>query len=191
MPKLNGTCMNGFTSAARRTGIEVRAERANQKAANLAPIVKALQAAGVTSLNGIAAALNARGVSTPAGSGHWHAMRRGFGMADRATLERHLAMVHKHVERCQKIIRQRQALIERLAAGGHDLTQAKEMLHFLIDTLAPHIKHRDRLQRELGPPDYALSRRLAEAARAATSRAARSGGNISSHPWQSSPDGAG
>ena len=31
------------------------------------------QAAGVTSLNGIAAALDERGVPTPAGSRHWHA----------------------------------------------------------------------------------------------------------------------
>jgi hypothetical protein len=39
---------------------------------DLAPIVRELQANGVTSLNGIAAALNARGVPTPAGSGRWH-----------------------------------------------------------------------------------------------------------------------
>jgi hypothetical protein len=75
MPKLNGTRMNGFTSAARRTGIEVRAARANQKAAHLAPIDKELQAGGITSLNAIAAELNARHVPTPAGSGRWHAMQ--------------------------------------------------------------------------------------------------------------------
>jgi hypothetical protein len=45
----------------------------DERAANIAPIVKALQAAGVTSLNGIAEALNARDVLTPAGRGHWHA----------------------------------------------------------------------------------------------------------------------
>jgi hypothetical protein len=39
----------------------------------LAPLIKALQAAGVTSLNGLAVALNARGVVTPAGGGQWHA----------------------------------------------------------------------------------------------------------------------
>jgi hypothetical protein len=38
----------------------VRAARANSRAADLAPVVKALQAAGITSLNGIAAALNER-----------------------------------------------------------------------------------------------------------------------------------
>ena len=39
----------------------------------LAPTIAELQAAGVTSLNGIAEALNARGVLTPAGSDHWYA----------------------------------------------------------------------------------------------------------------------
>jgi hypothetical protein len=43
MPKVNGTRMNDFTSAARRTGFEIRAARANQKAAHLALLVKALQ----------------------------------------------------------------------------------------------------------------------------------------------------
>jgi hypothetical protein len=52
---------------------KARTARAIAKAADLAPIVRELQANGVTSLNGIAAALNARGVPTPAGSGHWHA----------------------------------------------------------------------------------------------------------------------
>jgi hypothetical protein len=37
------------------------------------PVIAELRAAGITSLNGIAAALNERGVPTPAGSGHWHA----------------------------------------------------------------------------------------------------------------------
>jgi Recombinase len=36
-------------------------------------MVKELQAAGVTSLKGIAAALTERGIPTPAGSGRWYA----------------------------------------------------------------------------------------------------------------------
>ncbi len=39
----------------------------------MAPIVKELQAAGITSLNGIAEALSARGVLTPAGRARWYA----------------------------------------------------------------------------------------------------------------------
>jgi hypothetical protein len=50
-----------------------RSSRANRTAADLAPIVAELRAAGVTSLNGIAAALNERGVPTPSGGGHWRA----------------------------------------------------------------------------------------------------------------------
>jgi hypothetical protein len=42
---------------------------------DLAPILKVLQEAGITSLNAIASALNPRRVATPAGSGHWHPMQ--------------------------------------------------------------------------------------------------------------------
>jgi hypothetical protein len=52
---------------------KARTARAVARAANLAPIVRALQANGVTTLNGIAEALNERGVPTAAGSGNWHA----------------------------------------------------------------------------------------------------------------------
>ena len=61
MPKLNGTRAGRFPPLARRAAREARQVRAAERAANVAPIVKALQAAGVTSLNGIAMALNARG----------------------------------------------------------------------------------------------------------------------------------
>lgn len=52
---------------------KARMARAHASAATLAPIVRELQASGVTSLNGLAAALNERGVPTPAGSRHWYA----------------------------------------------------------------------------------------------------------------------
>jgi predicted flap endonuclease-1-like 5' DNA nuclease len=52
---------------------QARSARANKPAADLAPIIAELQATGITSLKGIAAALNKRGVPTPAGIGHWHA----------------------------------------------------------------------------------------------------------------------
>jgi hypothetical protein len=52
---------------------KARSARANQVAADLAPIIAELRAAGVTSLNGIAAALDERHIPTPGGSGHWHA----------------------------------------------------------------------------------------------------------------------
>jgi hypothetical protein len=45
---------------------------ADQFAANILPIVRTIQASGITSLVGIAQALNARGVRTARG-GAWHA----------------------------------------------------------------------------------------------------------------------
>jgi hypothetical protein len=66
---------NCFAPAARSAAREVRQARAAEGAAKLAPLVKELRDAGVTSLNGIAAAFNERGVLTPGGRGHWYAMQ--------------------------------------------------------------------------------------------------------------------
>jgi len=52
---------------------KVMTARADARAADLAPIVVELRAAGTTSLRGIAAALNARGIQTPRGVGRWKA----------------------------------------------------------------------------------------------------------------------
>jgi hypothetical protein len=43
-----------------------------ERAAKLAPIIKALQAKGITSLKGIAAALNKRHIRTARNIGRWH-----------------------------------------------------------------------------------------------------------------------
>ena len=64
---------NNFPPTARHAAREARQALADERAAKLAPLIKALQAAGVTSLNGLAVALNARGVVTPAGGSQWHA----------------------------------------------------------------------------------------------------------------------
>jgi Recombinase len=50
-----------------------RTARAVAQAVHLDPIIAELRAAGITSLNGIAEALNERGVPTPGGGRHWHA----------------------------------------------------------------------------------------------------------------------
>lgn len=50
-----------------------RSEDARQYADNVRPVIEQIRAAGVTSLRGIADALNARGIATPRG-GEWHAM---------------------------------------------------------------------------------------------------------------------
>jgi hypothetical protein len=59
-----------MTSGARPTSRKGRAERARRHAADLAPVIKAIQTTGVTSTRGIAAELNARGVPTATGKGN-------------------------------------------------------------------------------------------------------------------------
>jgi hypothetical protein len=66
---------NHFTRAAQRAGTEVGVARANQMAAELAPIIAELRAAGITSKKGIAKALSARGIRTPRGDGEWRAIQ--------------------------------------------------------------------------------------------------------------------
>jgi hypothetical protein len=51
-----------LTPVVRRAGTEARRARADAREANLAPIIAELQAAGVTSLKGVAEALNERGI---------------------------------------------------------------------------------------------------------------------------------
>ena len=53
-------------------GVQANRAAASAHARNVLPIVRQLQDAGVATLLGIAAALNARGVRTPRG-GDWHA----------------------------------------------------------------------------------------------------------------------
>lgn len=55
-------------------GRETIAKRADTKAADIAPAIRELQAAGVTSLIGIATALNDQGIPTPRG-GRWQAVQ--------------------------------------------------------------------------------------------------------------------
>jgi hypothetical protein len=50
-------------------------QRADARASDVAPTIKAIQAAGHTSLRAIAAALNAQGIPTARGQGVWSAMQ--------------------------------------------------------------------------------------------------------------------
>ena len=56
-------------------GCKTRTDRADARATDLAPTIAELQAAGVMSLHGIAAALNARGIPTVNGKGAWQAIQ--------------------------------------------------------------------------------------------------------------------
>jgi DNA invertase Pin-like site-specific DNA recombinase len=58
--------------SASKRGAAANRRHAQQFASNILPIVDSIRAAGISSLAGIAAALNARGVATARG-GLWHA----------------------------------------------------------------------------------------------------------------------
>lgn len=73
--KERGTVLGGFrgyipTDADRRKAVEARQAQASERDPDLLPIVEELQGAGVTSLRGIASALNERSIPAPKG-GTW------------------------------------------------------------------------------------------------------------------------
>jgi hypothetical protein len=55
----------------RKAALEARRRQAEARAADLAPVIADIRRGGVTSLKGIARALNARGVPTATGTGRW------------------------------------------------------------------------------------------------------------------------
>jgi DNA invertase Pin-like site-specific DNA recombinase len=71
--KLGGDRGARLTAEARHAGCRAVVERANGRAADLAPTLGELQSAGYCSLRAIAAQLNQRGVRTPRGVGSWQA----------------------------------------------------------------------------------------------------------------------
>jgi hypothetical protein len=68
-----------------RGGSEAIAEHAKARAADLAPTITELQAAGATSLREIAAGLNERGIPTARGTGRWSATQVMRVLARRET----------------------------------------------------------------------------------------------------------
>jgi DNA invertase Pin-like site-specific DNA recombinase len=81
--KARGVKLGGYrsgaklTGKARKAGWQARIARADAKAADLAPVIVELQAAGATSTRAMAAALNQRGIPTARGSGQWRATQVG------------------------------------------------------------------------------------------------------------------
>ena len=69
--KLGGDRGSRLTGKARKAGNEAVRRAANTRAADVAPIIVELRAAGATSLRAIAAGLNARGIPTARGNGQW------------------------------------------------------------------------------------------------------------------------
>jgi Recombinase len=73
MAKAKGTVLgNPKIGEARKKAVAEIVDRADQRAANVIPIIRSIQRAGSRSLRQIANALNARGISAPRG-GQWYA----------------------------------------------------------------------------------------------------------------------
>jgi DNA invertase Pin-like site-specific DNA recombinase len=72
--KLGGDRGGRLTKEASIKGTSVRVERSRARAADLEPIVRELQASGITSLSGLAKALNDKGIPTARG-GSWQAVQ--------------------------------------------------------------------------------------------------------------------
>jgi DNA invertase Pin-like site-specific DNA recombinase len=93
--KRRGVKLGGYragaklTAKARQAGYAARAARANARATDLAPTISELQAAGVTSLAGIAAVLNERGIPTASGQGAWQAVQVGRLLARLTLIREH------------------------------------------------------------------------------------------------------
>lgn len=78
--KKRGVVLGGYrgakpTAKMRARSTAVLQQRADARAADIGPTVKALQAAGATSLRAIAAGLNAQGIPTAKGNGQWSAVQ--------------------------------------------------------------------------------------------------------------------
>jgi DNA invertase Pin-like site-specific DNA recombinase len=71
--KLGGSRGVILTASARHSGRQVQASRADQRAADLAPLFEELRSSGITSLRGLARALASRNIPTPTGCGNWTA----------------------------------------------------------------------------------------------------------------------
>src|SRR5262245_37367004 len=69
--KLGGDRGVSLSKAARKAGRDAQAERADARAADLAPVIRELRKGGVTSFGAIARALTERGIPTPRGSMTW------------------------------------------------------------------------------------------------------------------------
>jgi DNA invertase Pin-like site-specific DNA recombinase len=82
--QLRGDRGSRLTAKARQAGNAAKAEAACNRAADVAPVIAELQAAGAESLRAVAAGLNARGIPTARGHGQWSAVQVARVMERRA-----------------------------------------------------------------------------------------------------------
>ena len=70
--RLGNPRLRAGTPEAARAAAAAKAARAEARAANLAPVIAEIRAAGVMTLDGVCRALAARGIPPPSGRGAWH-----------------------------------------------------------------------------------------------------------------------
>jgi hypothetical protein len=70
-------------------------------------------------------------------------------MSDKAMEERHRVQVNDHIVLAEKNIAQQEARIRKLAADGHDTTQAEKTLVIFKQLLQEMYIHRDLILAEL------------------------------------------
>ncbi|WP_377828810.1 recombinase family protein [Bradyrhizobium lupini] len=82
--KLGGKRPGALSASCRNAAATALKQRADSRAAEIMPAIKALQDSGMTSLRAVAAGLNAQGIPTPRGSDTWQpaqvarVLRRSF-----------------------------------------------------------------------------------------------------------------
>jgi DNA invertase Pin-like site-specific DNA recombinase len=70
--KLGNPSLRAGTPEAARAAAAAKVRQADDRAADLAQTVAEIRAAGIATAEGIAKALNARGIPSPSGRGAWH-----------------------------------------------------------------------------------------------------------------------
>lgn len=70
--KLGNPQLRAGTPEAARKAAAAKSEQATARANDLAPVLVEIRAAGITTLQGVASALTARGIPTPSGRGAWY-----------------------------------------------------------------------------------------------------------------------
>jgi len=68
---------------------------------------------------------------------------------DRAMILDHLALAREHVALGEKHIARQFEIIAELNRDGHDTVAARELLLQFEESQEEHVKHRDRLEKEL------------------------------------------
>ncbi|MBV8896449.1 MAG: hypothetical protein JO051_08050 [Acidobacteriaceae bacterium] len=68
---------------------------------------------------------------------------------DKETVMNHLALTEANVALGERHLAEQHSVIDELTRGGHDTSQAKELLATFEQTQQLHVEDKDRLRKEL------------------------------------------